>query len=90
MSPDFVLMQQEGQEHELTTIMDHPPDVNVASHAVLVARKPVDALGNQHSQLPLGCNTDALCRRHTPPAHISPQSHTNHTHMLRPHPPACT
>ena len=60
MPPDFVLTQQEGQEHEQSPVMHHPPHINVTPHPVLVARKPVDAFGYQHSKL-FGCSDpDAL------------------------------
>ena len=60
MSPDLVLPQQEGEQHEQPAVMDHPPHVYVALHAVLVARKPVDPLGNQHGEVTAGGRSDAL------------------------------
>ncbi len=54
VSPDLVLTQQKGEEHEQTPVMHHPPDVNVSLHPVLVTREPVDPLGHQYSQLPPG------------------------------------
>ena len=70
-SPHFVLTQQEWQQHEEASIMDHPPDVNAAFTPVLVAREPVDAFGDQDGQLPPGGHTNALYIRtrthiHTP------------------------
>ena len=47
--PDLVLPQEEGEEHEQPSIMHHPPDVDVALHTVLVARKPVDPFRHQNS-----------------------------------------
>ena len=60
VSPDLVLPQQEGEQHEQPPVVDHPPHVYVALHAVLVARKPVDPLGNQHGEVTAGGRSDAL------------------------------
>ena len=59
--PDFVLAQEEGEEHEQTPVMHHPPDVNVPLHPVYITRIPVDTLGNQNSQLTTRGNPNRLC-----------------------------
>jgi len=61
--PDFVLAQEEGEEHEQTPIMHHPPDVNVPLHPVHITRIPVDTLGHQNSQLTTRGNPNRLCVR---------------------------
>ncbi len=76
--PDFVLTQQKGEEHEEASVVNHPPDVNVALHPVLIAGEPVDAFGHQHCQFSPGCHTDALWR------------HTSHTHTESKHPVVVT
>ena len=62
-SPDFVLEEEEGEEHEQATVMDHPPHVYGAFHVVLVARKPVNALGHQNGKLLCWSNTDGVWKR---------------------------
>ena len=68
--PDFVLTQQERQQHEQSSIMYHPPYVNTALHPVLVARKPVDALGHDHCQFLPRSHTNAFYT-HTEITHTS-------------------
>lgn len=46
MFPNFVLPEEKGEEHEQPAIMNHPPDINVPLHSVLVTGKPVDPFGN--------------------------------------------
>ena len=41
--------------------MNHPPDINVPLHPVLVTREPVDTLRHQHSQLHTGRHSNGLC-----------------------------
>ena len=59
--PDFVLPQEEGEEHEQTPVMYHPPDVNISLHPVHITGIPVDTLGHQNSQLSTCSNTNCLC-----------------------------
>ena len=66
VSPDFVLTQQKGQEHEEPSIVNYPPYINVALHPVLIAREPIDPFGDQHCQLFPGRYTDALCTQTCP------------------------
>lgn len=75
MSPHLVLTQQKGEEHEETSIVHYPPDINVALHSVLIAREPVDAFGHQYSQLLPGSYTNTLCT-HT---HTHTYLHALHT-----------
>ena len=59
--PDFVLPQEEGEEHEQTPIMYYPPDINISLHPVHITGIPVDTLGHQNSQLSICGNTNRLC-----------------------------
>ena len=61
MFPDLVLAEEEGEEHEEPSVVDHPPDVDVPLHPVLVTGEPVDAFGDEHSQLHAGRHSDGVC-----------------------------
>ena len=60
MFPDFVLPQEEWEEHQKSSIVDHPPYVNVPLHPVLVTGVPVYSLGNQHGQFHGRRHSDGL------------------------------
>ena len=60
MFPDFVLAEEEREEHEKPSVVNDPPYVYVTLHPVLVARIPVYPLGNQHSLLHGRCNSYGL------------------------------
>ena len=49
--PDFVPLEQEGQQQQQPAVMHDPPHINVPLGLVRVARKPVDSLRHQHCQL---------------------------------------
>jgi hypothetical protein len=56
-------MQQKREQHEQSSVVDHPPDVNIALHPIQVAREPIDALRHQDGQLLSGGDTDSLWRK---------------------------
>lgn len=63
LSQYLVLFEKEGQQHEHASIMDDPPNIDVAlGEALSIGWEGRDVLRDEHSQASRGGFSDQLCR----------------------------